>query len=453
MKFRLLSKLTPVILLVIAIGAGGAVTQNAPLQPPHPVATSGKAEGVYAEARSRIVQVRTLLKTAAQKSSTGSGFLVSADGLAITNFHVVSQHAWEPDTYRLEYLAPDGSSGPLQLISFDVINDLALVKLDKTGLPYFEFDPLAVADTVPKGESLYTLGNPLDIGFTVLEGTYSGYVDRSYNERVHLSGTLNPGMSGGPTLSSRGKVAGVNVSKIAWGAEQVSFLVPAKYAEALLHKPRLGAVPSKEVTRGEIGNQLKAWQATLFGKLEAQGFGAKQYGPYLAPESRAPWFTCWARTNSDTNPKPRARVDNSSCNMQSSMFIANDLQTGNVEISQSYVSSIDLNAFQFAHFLNGQTGLGNMYGAPRRMTKQVCTQDLIRADGAAAVPLHTLWCARAYRDFEGLYDITMIAVTQDRAREALVSRLTMHGVGFDNALLMSKRYLDEIKLAAPAPGR
>ena len=153
------------------------------------------------------------METADRQSSIGSGLLVTAEGLALTNYHVVSQYALEPSTYRLEYAAPDGSRGPLKLQAIDVVNDLAVVQLDKPVASFFEFEPRALAGTLPKGERLFAMGNPLDLGFTIVEGTYNGLVDYSYNEQIHFSGALNPGMSGGPTVTVDGRVAGIDVAK------------------------------------------------------------------------------------------------------------------------------------------------------------------------------------------------------------------------------------------------
>src|SRR4029077_6349671 len=94
-------------------------------------APSSGAEGIYASAPPRLLQIRTLVADAGRQTSTGSGFLVSADGLAITNYHVVSQVALEPGTYRLEYAAADGSHGDVTLLGVDLPNDLAIVHLDK----------------------------------------------------------------------------------------------------------------------------------------------------------------------------------------------------------------------------------------------------------------------------------------------------------------------------------
>src|SRR6185436_18001797 len=198
--------------LVLAAGllAAGLCHSQPPEAPPP---LSSAAERVYESAKPRILQVRTLLQSAGRQSSIGSGFLVSADGLAITNYHVVSQFALDPRTYRLEYLAPDGAKGALKLLQIDVANDLAVVKLDRAGQPAFEFDPRALAGRLPKGERIYAMGNPLDLGFTIVEGTYNGLVDKSYDERIHFSGAINPGMSGGPVTAADGRVVGINVAK------------------------------------------------------------------------------------------------------------------------------------------------------------------------------------------------------------------------------------------------
>src|SRR5258706_8592674 len=172
---------------------------NAQRDPKQP-SLSGAANSVYAAARPRLLQIRTLLASTERQTSIGSGFLVSAEGYAITNYHVVAQFALEPQTYRLEYAAPGGERGTVNLIAFDVANDLALVRIERSGLPFFEFDKRALDDRIPNGERIYSLGNPLDIGFTIIEGTYNGRVARSYNQRIHFSGALNPGMSGGPAV-------------------------------------------------------------------------------------------------------------------------------------------------------------------------------------------------------------------------------------------------------------
>src|SRR5258708_14001313 len=95
------------LLLAGLLASSGSFAQRAPAAPAEtPPALSTAAERVYEMAKPRILQIRTLLQAAGRQSSLGSGFLVSAEGLAITNYHVVPRFAPAPRTSRREYLAP-----------------------------------------------------------------------------------------------------------------------------------------------------------------------------------------------------------------------------------------------------------------------------------------------------------------------------------------------------------
>ncbi|MDR0275223.1 MAG: serine protease [Burkholderiaceae bacterium] len=427
------------------LAGGAALGQPAPAESAPPAPVSAAAESVWEAARPSLLQIRTLVEAAGRQSSVGSGFLVSADGLAITNYHVVSDYALEPKTYRLEFGRPDGTHGALKLLAIDIADDLAVVKLEGADLAHLDFDPLAVAGNLPRGERVYSMGNPLDLGFAIVEGTYNGLVERSYIERMHFTGAVNPGMSGGPAVTAGGKVAGVNVSKRLDG-EQVSFLVPAGKAAALLERARHNAPLTLAQARAEIGRQLLAWQGDFYRALQDAGFRAASLGPYQAPESAAPWFNCWANTNADQMPKPRAQTASSRCGSQSSVFIADDLESGRIQLSHDYLRSVDLNAMQFAAYLSrawAPAG-GGGFGSRKRMTRDECRQSFVASGQAAAPVLLATWCARAYRDFAGIYDVTLTTVTQDRSAEALISRLSMRGVGYDAALALGQRFMESI---------
>jgi hypothetical protein len=402
------------------------------------------AERIFASAPQRLLQIRTLVTAAGTQSVIGSGFLVTADGLAITNYHVVSQVALEPDLYRLEYIAADASRGKATLLAIDLADDLAVVRLDKHDAPAFAFDETAMSEGLLKGERLYSMGNPLDLGFTVVEGSYSGLVERSYNERIHFTGALNPGMSGGPTVNAEGRVVGVNVAKQI-GGELVSFLVPARFAARLL--TRAQGEPPPANFRVEIGRQLALQQAELYRAIAEKEFRAVDFGPYQAPESTAPWFTCWAQTNAGTAPKPRASVNSTSCRTDTNLFIANDLTTGGLWLSHSYVRTVDLNAFQFANFLTWQSRVPDLASGGRRWhTHQRCHENFISTPAPQdRPPMRVVWCARAYRAFAGLYDISVAAVTEDRDSEALVSRLSLQAVPYDDAVALARRFLEAVR--------
>jgi serine protease Do len=439
--------------LLLVLACSSAWAQSVPLATPEartaPAVITAAAESVYKEAYPRLLQIRTLVEGTGRQSSIGSGFVVTPEGLAVTNYHVVSQHALEPQTYRMEYAAPDGSLGPIKLLAIDVPNDLAVVQLDKGGWPYFEFNERALKDALPKGERVYSMGNPLDLGFTIVEGTYNGLVERSYNERIHFSGSLNPGMSGGPAVTVDGRIVGVNVAK-ELGGEQVSFLVPAKFAASLLEKARKDSPLDSPNSRKEIGRQLSDWQAGLYRAMADKGMRRSVLGPYSVPESAAPWFTCWSNTNADEIPKPRALTSTTSCNMQTSLFISSEVTTGSITFNNVYLRSVDLDAFQFAHDLSGYVSsawVTSGHGT-KRHTRERCHEEFVGPEEGSEKPVvRAVWCARAYREFEDFFDVTVVTVTQDSAKEALVSRVSMSGVSYENAMAVAGRIVGEVEWA------
>jgi S1-C subfamily serine protease len=223
--------------------AGGAWAANPPTAPAEGAsapAVSLSARKVYEQARSQLLQIRTVLKGRASQTSVGSGFIVSKEGHIVTNFHVVSEVALEPSTHDLVYVTADGREAPVSILVLDVLHDLALLKIApaKDAPPPHEalvFRP--PQQTLAQGERMYSLGNPLDVGFAVIEGNYNGLVERSFYPQIFFSGSLSGGMSGGPALDQEGRVIGVNVARRVDG-EQVSFLVPGAFAAALLERGR-----------------------------------------------------------------------------------------------------------------------------------------------------------------------------------------------------------------------
>src|SRR5262249_51868325 len=131
------------------------------------------------------------------------------------------------------------------------------------------------------------------------------------------------------------------------------------------------------------------------------------------------------------------------------LFVASDLHTGRIEISHSFVRSVDLNQFQLATVLTQQSYPRLVGGGPFRKwySPERCHEDFVSAAGGDHPPLRVIWCSQGYRPFEGLYDVVMTAVTQDHGSEALVSRLSLQAVGYDDAVAIAKRFLEAVQVA------
>ena len=231
------------------------------------------SQDIYKKVSPSVVQVLLLDSTSGTKSSFGSGFYAGDDGYIVTNFHVISDLVFHPDRHRAESRNVDGGSGDLTLLYFDVINDLAVLRSNNLQGP-----EVKVAEVPPpNGGRVYAMGHPHDLGLSVVEGTYNGLLADHLIPRIHYTGSLNPGMSGGPAVDENNQLVGVNVAAM---GDQVSFLVPAKYVLALLENADLTQdVDFKEL----VSQQLEAHQQDFLEPILEKAFSEISFGPYHVP--------------------------------------------------------------------------------------------------------------------------------------------------------------------------
>ena len=408
----------------------------ATLQPAAPVSAS--AQRVYDEARSQLFQVRTLLKGQDSQASVGSGFLVTAQGHIITNYHVVSQAALQPERYRLVYSTADRAEGPLQLLAFDALHDLAIVKPAApdalSGRQPLRFRPRSTP--MAQGERIYSLGNPLDVGFAVIEGTYNGLVERSFYPTIFFAGSLNPGVSGGPTLDQQGQVIGINVAARTDG-EQVSFLVPAPFAEDLLAQRRDSA-PITAPAYPELTSHLMTHQAALSERFLAQPWRSAGHPHYRIPVPQEEFMRCWGRsTPADTKGLEYERSD---CQMDTRIFVSGWLTTGAITVRHEAYDGGKLGILRFADRYS-DSFQNESFGGPgnQHRTAPQCHERYVSTGGP---PLRAVICMTAYKKLPGLYDVSVLVATLDSPRIGVQGRFDARGVSFDNALKLTGHYLE-----------
>ncbi|MBQ5948029.1 serine protease [Massilia sp. ST3] len=406
----------------------GEVEALEPLPPP-----SSAAQDLYASARADLLQIRMLLKNGRTQSTVGSGFLVGTNNLAVTNYHVVSQMALDPDVYTAEYIDTDGNTGPVELMAVDVLHDLAVVRVNRNGSGFFKVPERPVK--LSQGQYLYALGNPLDLGFAISEGSYNGVLQRSFYDRLIFSGPINSGMSGGPTITASGTVAGINVARRLDG-ESVSFLVPVKHAQELLRKVAAQPAPPRDFNP-LIAQQLLVHQGGMVDRLLDEPLTLKGMGPYLVPVRESGQVRCWGR--STVKAAAAFSVDAMNCVMQSAVFVSDSQQTGSVAVSHRYIRSGSMEPLRFAALagdLFGVEGFGNL-GDPR-LTKPFCTERFVHT---RSLPLRAVTCVRGYRKFEGLYNFTLLTASTDAAQASLQSRVDVAGVSYENGLRVTQAFL------------
>ena len=170
---------------------------------------SAATSEVFRRFADHVVKIQVIETGSGAKSSIGSGFFVTPAGHVVTNYHVISSLINSPKRYRAELMDSSGAVRPVTVLGIDVVHDLAILGSRLSGRPYFA---LGMA-TIAQGDRLFSLGHPRDLGLSIVEGTYNGLLLHTLYPRIHLTGSLNPGMSGGPTIDEEGRVIGVNIGE------------------------------------------------------------------------------------------------------------------------------------------------------------------------------------------------------------------------------------------------
>jgi hypothetical protein len=414
------------------VAASAASAASAALPAP---SLSLSARKVYEQARSQLLQIRTVLKGQASQTSVGSGFVVSAQGHIVTNFHVVSEAALKPERHDLVYVTADGREAPLAILQIDVLHDLALLKAGDAASQRFDalvFRP--EANALAQGERIYSLGNPLDVGFAVTEGTYNGLVKRSFYPQIFFGGALSAGMSGGPALDQEGQVIGINVARRIDG-EQVSFLVPASFAAALLARGR-DAAPLKGSAHALVAAQLQAHQLALTERFIAQGWKPATHPRYRVPVPPDVFMRCWG--SSEPSRTGGLDVERSDCVMDTRIFVG-EFTTGAISVRHESYDGSKLGTLRFAARYS-QSFRNESFNRLRaeHQTAPQCHEDFVDRGGLA---LRAVVCLRAYKKLPALYDVSVLVATLDQPQAGVQGRFDAQGVSYVNALALTRHYL------------
>ena len=195
----------------------------------------------------------------------GSGFIVRADGVIVTNAHVVA------GANTISVALRDGTTYPARLLGRDETNDLAVLKIDAKGLPVA---PLGQSDDLIIGEWVIAIGNPYgfllgnsepSVTVGVISGTGRNLVARSegsamYVDMIQTDASINPGNSGGPLVNALGEIVGMNSSIYtpSGGSIGLGFAIPVNrvkhvtedlLAHGTVRRPWIGLKP--EIPQGQ----------------------------------------------------------------------------------------------------------------------------------------------------------------------------------------------------------
>ncbi len=399
----------------------------------HVYAISDSAD-IYSETDKSVFQIRVVHKQTGKKASIGSGFTVINSNIIATNFHVVSGFVNEPDKYVLEYLTRDGKKGSLRILDLDITHDLAVLQAD-THLG----KPLEITHIPEKGARLFSLGNPLDLGFSIVEGVNNGIMNNSEEKNILVSGSLNPGMSGGPTLNEDGKVIGINV---ATSGNEISFLVSAEHLVKILERlAQRDFEPATDIYE-LISEQLVNNAQQKMNMVLNHEWGVTKIGKFNVPSELFDTYRCW-----DASPNFKKEVQysltSSSCTNEYHIFLSESLEVGGLAYEYHWLETENMSPSRFYHAayekLNDSvppSGAGK-----EDVTNFACTTRYIDLSG---INFKATICRRDYLKYTGLSDVLTTVAMVGHKKEGFIFNLDLVGTDFNSAMDLLQKMLENI---------
>lgn len=396
-----------------------------------------EAQKLYEKYQKAVYQIRVIDLASGKKSVIGSGFQFNAEGYIATNFHVISDAVHEPKRFKIEFLRFDGTIGDVQVEAIDVVHDLAVLKSNDKYETFLEFG----GSEFPKGTRIFSMGNPHDLGMSIVEGTYNGLLEKSLYRKIHFSGSLNGGMSGGPAIDNKGRVIGVNV---ATSGNQLSFLVPIEYLKELY--ATVEENPGKDQPTPEwnkvIEDQLVKNQSALVNSLIDASWEVLLIGNATVPGEMTNLFKCWG--DSKNANEELYQWASLRCSSQDDIFIANDLRTGRVIYNYVWVQSKGLNPFRFYRVLEYWFSQPFQFDNAREddIRNFQCETDIVRIAGEN---WKSILCARQYKNSPNLYDVNLNMASLDHYKKGLLIEMVALGVTKEKSMALVRKFMGGIK--------
>jgi serine protease Do len=386
---------------------------------------------LYSDVEESIYQIRVLNKRTGKKAVIGSGFIVNRPDILATNYHVISSYVNDPETYELDYLSTANENGSLTLLDLDVIHDLAVVKADK---PLGK--PLMLTDLPKKGANLYSLGNPMDLGFSIVPGTNNGILESSEDQNILFSGSLNPGMSGGPTLNAQGEVIGVNV---ATSGNEISFLVPANFLAIILERLALRNYQPEANFFKLISHQLLQTNRKYIAGLLSNTWKKTYIGKFEVPSDLSTTVRCW---DSSRTPRKEDLFQSfyTRCSNDRSIYLDDGLELGTLDFEYQWLESEDLHParlYRRYEKLNASVFASN--ADKDDVTNISCHTDFTLV---AQQSFKATICRRDYYRYEGLSDVLITMAMVGHGNKGFIFNLDLLGTDFDAALILFKRMVN-----------
>lgn len=394
----------------------------------------GRADELFREYRDSVCQVRVIETASGKKRAIGSAFCVNADGRLVTNYHVVSMAIHDSHLYRLECVMSDGRAAPLDILGIDVVHDLAIVQC-----PEEMQHAMALGESsLDKGTDIFSLGNPMDLGMVIVDGTYNGLLKKSFYEKILFSGSLNPGMSGGPAINSEGEVIGINVST---HGQQISFLVPVEYLKKLLDGIDEDGPVEQSDFHNIIERQLFENQKRCMKRLLESEWVLDELGDARVPRIDDIGLHSWG----DAEDDKEVLYDRNSMVIYAKdyIYVEPKFLTGQIKYRVDWYVSKGLIAPRFyKRFSHAFGRTMSMNRADRdNVTDFEEHEGFVNIDGRDC---RVVFCARKYKKYPSLYDVVVEIASLGEMDRGLLVDIILSGVSREMGQAFVRKFMEEM---------
>ncbi len=393
-----------------------------------------ESKKIYQMHENSIFQIRVLNRETGKKSSIGSGFIVGNGQQIATNFHVINKIILEPELFYVTYLAKNGREGELKLLALDVAHDLALLVSDEN-----LGQAIITSDLPPRGAPVFAMGNPLDLGLSLAVGTNGGILNQTDDSRILFSGSLNPGMSGGPTFNEDGKAIGINV---ATARNNISFIVPSRFLNDLIESSMIVNDRSSSDLKVEVARQLLAYEQGYIKDVLEQSWPSMQLRQMTVPGTISPTVRCWDNS-SKLSTKSLFKRYQIRCANKNHVYLddANKF-VGNLIYEYYWLESDQLDTVRFHNLyekLNKDQIENNL--SQEEVSNFNCDTWFIDVSGEE---FKANLCRREYVEYPGVSDILFTAALTGHDNQGFFITFIMTGTDFNASLPLVKKFLENV---------
>lgn len=415
----MLSRLVAVSLLLAGLGLLPAAAMD--------------SKKIYQLNQDRVFQVRVLNRETGKKSSIGSGFIVGDGSQVATNYHVIGQVILEPELFYITYIGKDGKEGELKLLGLDVARDLALLGADEPIGEAIKMSPMP-----PRGAPIYAMGNPLDLGLSIAVGTNGGILNQTDDSRILFSGSLNPGMSGGPTFNDQGEVIGINV---ATARNDISFIVPSRFLNRLIEQSSARAFDTEADLKREVAQQVLAYETSYIEQLLQEDWPKLDLRQFKLPGIISPTVRCWDNS-AKLSAIARYKRYQIRCANKNHVYLDEDNKfVGELIYEYFWLESEDLNPIQFYNLYENL----NKDQIDSKIDRDIVSNFNCRTwfVEVSSQELKSNLCRREYVEYKGMSDVLFTAALTGHGNKGFFITLIMTGVDYKSTLPLIKRFLEQ----------